>query len=135
MAKSVPTFPYRYKQINFGKIFNPLALIPVKASWGWQRLWFLIDSGADVTMIPVSLANELGIKYNPNAKDKLYGIGQQALPASPGKLKLMIGNREIEIRSYFVHSQDSILLLGRLDIFEQFSVNFDRSSQSVIFSN
>lgn len=131
----MPTFPYRYKQIDFGRIFNPLALIPVRASWGWQRLWFLIDSGADVTMLPISLANRLGIKYKSNVKDKLYGIGQQALLASPGKIKLMIDNREIEIRSYFVHSQDSILLLGRLDIFEQFSVNFDKSLRSVVLSN
>ena len=110
-------------------------IIPVRASWGWQRLWFLIDSGADVTMLPISLANSLGIKYESNIKTKLYGIGQQALLASPGKIKLMIDNREIEVRSYFVHSQDSILLLGRLDIFEQFSVSFDKLLQSVVFSN
>lgn len=131
----MPIFPYRYKQIDFGRIFNPLALIPVKASWGWQRLWFLIDSDADVTMMPASLANRLEIKYESNVKDKLYGIGQQALLASPGRLKMMIDGREIEIRSYFVHSQSSILLLGRLDVFEQFSVNFDKSLQSVVFSN
>lgn len=86
-------------------------------------------------MMPASLANRLEIKYESNVKDKLYGIGQQALLASPGRLKMMIDGREIEIRSYFVHSQSSILLLGRLDIFEQFSVNFDKSSQSVVLSN
>lgn len=127
------TFPYQYKKIDFGRIFNPLVLLPVKASWGWQNLWFLVDSGADTVMLPAAIARRLGLSCNPAIKTRLYGIGKQAVLASPGKVILNIGGREITARSYFVYSQSSFLLLGRLDIFEKFSVTFDRKKQTIIF--
>lgn len=127
------TFPYQYKKIEYGRIFNPLVLLPIKASWGWQSLWFLIDSGADTVMLPIDLAKKLGLSFNPAIKTKLYGIGKQVVYASPGKIVLNIGNKEISARSYFVYSQKSLLLLGRLDIFEKFSVTFDKTKQAVIF--
>ncbi len=130
----MPTFPYLYKKINFGRIFNPLILLPVKSIWGWQNLWFLVDSGADTVMIPVSLAKKLGLKHNPSVKNHLYGIGKQAVLASPGEIIIKIGNEEVMTRSYFVYSSDSTILLGRLDIFEKFSILFDKVQQSVIFS-
>lgn len=126
------TFPYQYKKIDFGRIFNPLVLLPVKASWGWQNLWFLVDSGADTVMLPVAIARKLRLSYNPAIKTKLYGIGKQVVFASPGEVILNISNREITARSYFVYSQSSFLLLGRLDIFEKFSVTFDRKKQAII---
>ena len=129
----MPTYPYLYKRINFGRLFNPLVLLPVKASWGWQALWFLVDSGADALMLPVALAKRLKLPFDSSVKIKLYGIGEQALYASPGEVVLKIGDRETKARSFFVYSRDSALLLGRLDVFEQFSITFDKEKQSVIF--
>lgn len=133
MVKPVPTFPYQYKRIDFGHIFNPLVLLPVKTTWGWQNVWFLVDSGADTIVIPIDFAKRLGLSTDTSVKTKLYGIGKQAIYASPGKTVLKIGNEEITARSYFVYSQNSLLLLGRLDIFEKFSIIFDKTKQSVIF--
>ena len=133
MVKSALTFPYQYKRIDFGRIFNPLILLPVKASWGWQNVWFLVDSGADTVVIPIDLAKKLGLSMDSSIKTKLYGIGKQALYASPGEIILNIGSKEIVARSYFVHSKNSLLLLGRLDIFEKFSIIFEKTKQAVIF--
>lgn len=104
MARSTLTSPYQYKKIELGKIFNPLVLLPVKASWGWQDLWFLADSGADTTMLPVSLAKRLGLTFNPHVKTKLYGIGEQVVYGSPGKIVLKIGSLKVTARSYFVYA-------------------------------
>lgn len=133
MGNSAPIFPYHYKKIELGKVSNPLVLLPIKASWGWQNLWFLVDSGADTIMLPISLGEKLGLGFNSNVKTKLYGIGKQAVYASPGEVVLKIGSHEIAARSYFVYTNDSLLLLGRLDIFENFSVIFDREKQAVVF--
>ena len=127
------TFPYRYKRIDYGQVFNPIVLLPIKASWGWQDLWFLVDSGADTTMIPLALAKKLGLPYQ-QTPTKLFGIGSQALSAFPGEIILKLGNAEIRTRSYFVSTSDSTILLGRLDIFDRFSVTFDKRSQEVVFS-
>ena len=133
MVKSALTFPYQYKRIDFGRIFNPLILLPVKASWGWQNVWFLVNSGADTVVIPIDLAKKLGLSMDSSIKTKLYGIGKQALYASPGEIILNIGSKEVVARSYFVHSKNSLLLLGRLDIFEKFSIIFEKTKQAVIF--
>lgn len=130
----MPTFPYQYKQIEFGRLFNPLVLLPVKAAWGWQNLWFLVDSGADTMMLPVGLGRALGLKFDSSVKAKLFGIAEQAVEASPGEVTLKINDREITARSYFVHTADSTLLLGRLDVFEQFSIGFDQKQQQVVFT-
>lgn len=129
----MPTFPYQYKQIEFGRVFNPLVLLPVRASWGWQHLWFLVDSGADTVMLPTALGKSLGLAFNPSVKTELFGIGKQAVLASPGEVTFKINGIEITARSYFVHSDDSVLLLGRLDIFERFSITFDRTMDVVVF--
>ncbi|HJZ05197.1 hypothetical protein A2634_00310 [Candidatus Amesbacteria bacterium RIFCSPHIGHO2_01_FULL_48_32] len=129
----MPIFPYQYKRIDFGRVFNPLVLLPVKASWGWQNLWFLVDSGADTTTIPLALAKNLGIQVQNNPT-KLHGIGSQAVDAFPGKIMLKIGESEFTARSYFVEAEKSTLLLGRMDIFDRFSVLFDKTGQRVTFS-
>ena len=129
----MPIFPYHYKEIEFGRVFNPLVLLPVKTADGWQDLWFLVDSGADTVMLPIALAKKLGLSFDSSTRTKLYGIGEQAVYASPGKVTLMINGEEITARSYFIYSSSSTLLLGRLDIFEKFSVTFDRENQEIIF--
>lgn len=134
MDRLALTFPYQYKRIDFGKLFNPLVLFPVKTAFGWQNLWFLVDSGADSLMLPVALARRLGLEFNPKVKTRLHGIGKQAVLASPGKITLKINHSQITARSYFVYSDDSFLLLGRLDIFEHFSVSFDKEKQAVVFT-
>ena len=127
-------FPYQYKHIEYGKIINPLILLPVKSEWGWQNLWFIVDSGADTTMLPLSLAKKFGFSCNPDKKIKLFGIGEQAVFASPGEIICQINGDEIKTRSYFTHSDNSSLLLGRLDIFDKFSIMFDAEKQQIVFS-
>lgn len=129
----MPTFPFQFKEIDFGKLFNPLVLLPVRTPNGWQSLWFLVDSGADTTVFPLRLAEKLGIRHLTGAKTSLFGIGKQALDAFPGKLTFQINGTEVNVRCYFTNSQVSSLLLGRLDVFERYSVTFDSSKKMIVF--
>jgi len=134
MDKSVLTFPYQYKQIEFGKVFNPYIPVSVRARWGWQNLWFLVDSGADTTMLTLSLANQLGLKINKNKRSRLFGIGEKSVCAYPGKIDLKFKNVIISARCYFIDTEDSTLLLGRLDIFDKFNIFFDSTNQKIVFN-
>lgn len=133
MVKSALTFPYLYKRIEFGKVFNPLISLPVKSRWGWQPLWFLVDSGADTTMLTLSLATNLGLVVNRNEKTQLFGIGEKSVPAYPGNVVLQFGISEKPVRAYFVDASESTLLLGRLDVFDKYTIVFDASSHEVKF--
>lgn len=129
----MPTLPYQYKNIELGRILNPLILVSIKAAWGWQDLWVLVDSGADTTMLSASLAMQLGITFDRHRKTKLWGIGKQAVWGSPGGIELKFDSTKISVRSYFVDTDDTVILLGRLDIFDQFSITFDTGKQAVVF--
>lgn len=135
MDRSALTLPYQYKHIEFGKVFNPYIPVPVKARWGWQNLWFLVDSGADTTMLTLSLANQLGLNIEKSKRSQLFGIGEKSVPAYPGKIDLKFGNSIISTRCYFIDTEDATLLLGRLDIFDKFNVYFDSTNQKVTFNH
>lgn len=133
MDKSVHTFPYRYKRIEQGILFNPLVSIPVKTRLGWQPLWFLVDSGADTTMLTTSLADQLGLSYDSDKKTSLYGIGEHRLNAFLGVIRMRFGRDEVRVRVHFIQAKDTTLLLGRLDVFERYTVCFDYQRQRVLF--
>ena len=86
-------------------------------------------------MLPIVLGEKLGCPIKTSVKTTLYGIGSQAVHASPGEIKLKINHTEIITRCYFVYSKESLLLLGRLDIFDRFSITFDFKKREVVFNS
>ena len=133
MDKSVYTFPYQQKQTEFGDSINPLITLSVKTVYGFQSVWLLVDSGADMTLLNCKLAKQFGIPFDIHKKTIIYGIGDTPLNAYPGKITLKFDQQEIAVRSYFLESEDSTLLLGRLDIFDRFIICFDPFKKQITF--
>lgn len=136
MAKPIFTYPYRYKNIAEGKIFNPILTLPIKTKEGWLNTLFLLDSGADTTMLTLSMAKRLGLAFDSKKETKLFGIGDIGVSAYPGKviIKFYPGFKLI-IRCYYIDAEDSTLLLGRLDIFDAFDICFSNTKQQIIFQS
>ena len=60
---------------------------------------FYIDSGADVTLIPRSVGELLGLKIKDDDKIiDLYGIGDAAISAVIKGIKIKISEHEIPVR-------------------------------------
>ena len=136
MDKPTYTFPYKYKTIEETRILNPRILLPLKTSTGWIDIWFLLDTGADTTMLTLSAAKEYGLHYNLSQKTKLFGIGDLSVFAYSGEVELKFGKTfNLKVRCYFIDAEDSTLLLGRLDIFDKFNITFDTSQKKIIFKS
>ncbi len=133
MGGSIFTFPYNYKYLVEGKILNPRLYLPLKTKFGWQNTWFLLDSGADTTMLPLSFAKKFGLYFDPKKKGKLFGIGDKAFDGYSGVVHIKIGTKELIVRCDYIDSSDSTLLLGRLDIFDKFNITFDSSNKRIVF--
>ncbi len=133
MDKSALIYPYLYKHIELGRLVNPIISLSVRAKWVWQNLWLLVDSGADVTMLTLTLAKKLGFSYNTVKKTKLFGIGEKSIDAYLGEIMVKFGRQDRLIRAYFIDAEDSTLLLGRLDIFDHFRVCFDPGKSVIEF--
>lgn len=95
---------------------------------------FLIDSGADYTLIPKSAATILGIDYNkiPNQKTKIETANLQSIQAKKIKLFFIINDIKFKI-PVLISEEEGECLLGRKGIFENFNITFKEKDQEVIF--
>ena len=124
-------FPYHYKKTVFGNLPDPLVDLEVKTPRGWQKLRFLVDSGADVTTLPLFLAQMWGIRIDRSQEVAMDGVGEEAIAAYPGRLTVRLGDQELTLRCYFVASE-TIPLLGRLDLWSRFDLIFDNRRQMIV---
>lgn len=119
------TFPYESKYTDEGIIPNPRISFKVYLSTGFVWIRFLIDSGADVTTLPFYPYAQLAhFKKNPKDKITIGGIEGKGIAGYPFSLNAQLGGNKFPLRSYFIESNIEPLL-GRLDFWNLFSINFD----------
>ena len=131
-------FPFKYAYIGkLGKLFYPMITAGLKTIEGWREFEFLIDTGADVTTVPLHLLPVLGIKTSKLSKTKIFGVGGIFTDAWDFKLTLRLGTTELVTQASAVDAKnDSMpLLLGRKDIFERrFNLALDSKRKLTIIS-
>jgi hypothetical protein len=71
------------------RVIGPLGAIPIRA---------LLDSGADETLFPRSIADAIGIEIDQNEAWAFAGIGGQSLRAAPGAVRLELSDRARTVR-------------------------------------
>jgi len=98
--------------------------------------WFLIDSGADVSLITRSLGEILGFKLLEKEEIKeLSGVGPSTIPYVLRTIKMKIGEKEFDARIAWSLIEDIPLVLGRLDVFDKFNILFKERERKVIFTD
>lgn len=91
-----------------------------------------VDSGADITMIPKSIGDLLGLRINTSDKiDSLQGIGERSVAMVVKRIKMQIGDTIIPVRIAWALTEGVPLLLGRSDIFKLFNITFVRNEKTV----
>lgn len=115
-------FPFEYAEIEgLGRLFYPVVKLDLKTIYGWKEFDFLVDTGADVTTIPLQLLSVLGIRQERLKASETLGIGGIKVKTWEFKFPIKIGNSELEIMATAVDSKKNSmpLLLGRKDVFEE----------------
>lgn len=126
-------FKYR-KEIGRKNVtmFRPVADIEFKNQAGkWIECHPYIDSGADMTLLPLSLGRLLGLEIEKNKIEELYGLGSQGIPVIFKKVGVKIGEYEFETEVAWSLSEKVVPLLGRAGIFDKFHVSF-RQDEKII---
>lgn len=130
---SILKFPYLFKKIDSQVIADPTIPLEVETPLGYRKIYFLVDSGADATTLPLKKYKDLfGLDTRKMPKTKIGGIEGQGVNAYIKILKFRAGASVFEARCYFIESR-TLPLLGRLDIWDKFSIVFDNMKQEVIF--
>ena len=125
-------FPYKEKIIEEGVIPLPIANLPVKTKFGVYLIRFLVDSGADSTTLPLTLAPLFAFKRVQSKKSWVGGVEGGKVAAYSHQIEIGLGKKFYVIRCHFIDSNVTALL-GRLDIWDKFNWFFDNKRQQVVF--
>lgn len=122
---------FRYEalgDLGFGQIYRPVALVrffsPVTEKS--VKVWMIVDTGADYTILPRHFAQKLRISLERDcSKDITTGVGgNQTVYFYKGKLKVLIGPEERQVPLAFFDNNEVPALLGRLGFLETFDAEF-----------
>jgi len=127
---------FKGKKIQISKteiLWIPMANVEIISTERKYSCEMLVDSGADITLIPRSLGEFLGLSFEGKKILELRGIGEGAIPYVIEKIKIKIGKYEFESRIGISMVEEIPLILGRLDIFDNFNIEFKQKGGVTIF--
>lgn len=84
----------------------------------------LLDSGADISLIPYSVGETIGLELDMANRGEVQGIGEGSVPYILSQVKLRIEDIEILARFGWALIEEIPFILGRLDVFQKFSIEF-----------
>lgn len=126
-------FPYFEKIIQEGRLPDPSVNILVETLHGPRTIKFLVDSGADTTVLPLARYGPwFKIDVNPKNRTEVGGIGNEKVYGYPGMIKIQLGNEALPVRCIFLESSTAPFL-GRLDIWRKYSICFDNLNGETVF--
>jgi len=122
---------------NFGLVHYPMARVEVKHQNRdeWLPVHFLIDSGADITVMSKSDADDLDIDFEAGQRVSFGQATGDVLWARIHRVTLKFRDIEVpDVRVAFAERKIPTLLLGRLDITDFFDINLQGRAKRTTFA-
>ncbi len=94
-----------------------------------------IDSGADLCLFPRQFGEALGLVLSKDNLQEIRGIGSRGIPVSMTTVNMRIGKKIVETRVAHCLTEDVPLILGRMDVFDNFKIKFDQAQKIVTFQS
>ena len=129
------TFKYRAERGEFDEVvYRPVATVEFLSRNGeWIRAHPYIDSGADVTLLPLSLGRLLGLEIKGEELRELRGVSGHGVPVVFYSLCIKIGSFDFEAHVAWALIEEVPPLLGRSDVFDHFDVTFKQRDREIVF--
>ena len=128
-------FPYRLEQSDIaGPIYRPVAKVSLHGPNGKSIVQYMyVDSGADHTLIPYSVGLYLGFRSRSQTIFEVRGVNG-ALAVIYQETPMSIGKKRFTASLAWAQMEHVPLLLGRIDVFDQFRITFYQKRHLVTFS-
>jgi hypothetical protein len=126
---------YVYKEdqtATHKRILRPMADVLLSANGISIETSMYIDSGADVSVIPLSLGLSLGFAHSEGTIQEMKGFGTE-IPYIKKTIKMRIGENPLDVMIAWALIEDIPSLLGRKDVFDAFKITFIQREKKVIF--
>ena len=126
-------FPYQkeYSKL-FGEILRPLIEFEIKTNIGWIAAMGYLDSGADITLLPLSFVKVLGIKIEDEEVKEIRGIGDSVVSVIIKEVEIKIGDVKFKANVGIALLEEVPYLIGRKDIFNKFRIIFEECNEKII---
>lgn len=126
-------FPYQreYSKL-FGEILRPIIEFKINTNIGWVTAMGYLDSGADITLLPLSFAKALGIKIENEEIKEIRGIGDSAVSVIIKEVEIKIGDTGLKANVGIALIEEVPYLIGRKDIFNKFKITFEEYNRKII---
>ncbi len=133
----MPEIQFKGKEVEipeFGIKWIPTAQVRLVTAKAVYLCEMIVDSGADITLIPRSLGEFLGFSLGKkNEIREIRGIGEGTIPYVINILNMKIGEYIIHSRLGVALIEEIPLILGRLDIFDHFNIEFKQKERIIVF--
>ena len=131
------SFPFKEEESPiFGKIHRPIAQVSFKHKKEkiWRLFSLIVDTGADYTLLPLFLAEELGVDLAKDCRTiTTQGVGGTSkVYLLKNKIEIKIGEFHRKIPLGFLDNDYIPPLLGRQEFFETFKVIFEKFQATFI---
>lgn len=117
---------------DFGIKWIPTAQVRLLTNEETYLCEMLVDSGADITLIPRRLGEFLGFSLDGEKIREIRGIGEGAIPYTIRTMQIKIGEYFIQARIGITLIEEVPLILGRLDVFDHFNIEFRQKDRLTI---
>lgn len=91
-----------------------------------------LDSGADITLLPLSFAKALGIKIEDEEIKEIRGIGDSIVSVIIKEVEIKIGDVKLKANVGIALIEEVPYLIGRKDIFNRFRIIFEEHKKRII---
>ena len=136
LGQDLIILPYSSKTYaGYGRVFEPEIEIKVKDKRGNPlKINFLLDSGAVVSTLPESYADELGTDIKNVKRIVLRGFGNQRSFGYMTEMTLLIKDNEYKIPVVLSEGEVNKKILGRNGFFDIFTITFDTTDKVIRIS-
>ena len=134
--KDILVLPYNSKAYSgFGTVFEPKITLKVrKKNEQYEKIDFLLDSGAVVSTLPINYAEILGKDTSNSKRIVLRGFGNKRTFGYMSNIDIKIKDKKLEIPIVFSEGETTKRILGRNGLFDKFTVVFDHKDRVVRLS-
>ncbi len=127
-------FPYQKEKSKlFGEVYRPVGEFEIETKLGWIPVLAYIDSGADITLLPMSFIGALEIKVEEEDIKNIGGVGGSKIPVIVKKVKMKICDKILDVRVAIALIEKIPYLIGREDVFDYFEVCFRQKNKTIYF--
>lgn len=118
---------------SFGEITTAAFWLSVNSPVGPIPFFFLFDTGADVTSLPASAAEKLGIDLDSCPQESMSGYEGSTIVVYRSEITFHFYNKVVTIPCVFHPNEEVPILLGRAGILDRFIIVLDGKKKEITF--